>query len=73
MQSLRLRVEYRYDPESHHWGFRVPVLHVIGGGCLTREEAQTHALDAVRFALDDDSDTDAEPGVEATYLELAPV
>ena len=43
--------------------YRVPALHINGGGTPTREDAERDCLSAVAFALEDDSrdyDTDAE-------------
>jgi hypothetical protein len=69
---VRIRVEYFFDPESRNWGFRVPALRVVGGGCETREEAERHSIDAIRFALADEGEAPGEEGVEARYVELTP-
>jgi hypothetical protein len=58
-----------YDPESLNWGYRVPVLHIVGGGQATRAEAEADCLAAIAFALEDES----EPGdetAEAVRLEV---
>ena len=35
-----LRVELFYDDEAGNWHYRVPALHINGGGTSTREEAE---------------------------------
>ena len=42
---------FYYDPESRNWGFRVPSLHIVGGGCQTRAEAERHARSAIAFTV----------------------
>jgi len=58
-----LRVELFYDDEADSWRFRVPALHINGGGAPTREEAKRDSLEAISFALQGDPrdfDSDAE-------------
>jgi len=58
-----LRVELFYDSEADNWHFRVPALHINGGGVQTRAEAERGSLDAIAFALQGDPrdfDSDAE-------------
>ena len=58
-----LRVELFYDDEAGHWHYRVPALHINGGGTSTREEAERASVDAIAFALQGDPhdfDADAE-------------
>ena len=58
-----LRVELFFDEEAGNWHYRVPALHINGGGTLTREDAEHDALSAIAFALEGDPrdyDTDAE-------------
>jgi hypothetical protein len=58
-----LRVELFYDDEPGNWHYRVPALHINGGGTSTREEAEQASVDAIAFALQGDPhdfDTDAE-------------
>lgn len=58
-----LRVELFYDYEAGNWHYRVPALHINGGGTSTREEAEHASVDAIAFALQGDPhdfDTDAE-------------
>ncbi len=58
-----LRVELFHDVEAGNWHYRVPALHINGGGTATREEAERDCLAAINFALQGDPrdyDTDAE-------------
>jgi len=58
-----LRVELFFDEEAGNWHYRVPALHINGGGTTTREDAEHGALSAIAFALEGDPqdyDTDAE-------------
>jgi|GEM_PF-5664148 hypothetical protein len=40
-------LDVKYDAESDSWYFRVPSLHVIGGGDSSREAAERHAQEAI--------------------------
>jgi hypothetical protein len=40
-----LRVEFFFDKEASNWHFRVPALHINGGGAATRADAETVTLD----------------------------
>jgi hypothetical protein len=58
-----LRVELFHDDGAGNWHYRVPALHINGGGTATREEAEQDCLAAISFALQGDAhdyDTDAE-------------
>jgi len=58
-----LRVELFFDEEAGNWHYRVPALHINGGGTPTRQDAERDALSAIAFALEGDPrdyDTDAE-------------
>jgi hypothetical protein len=58
-----LCVELFFDEEAGNWHYRVPALHINGGGTPTREDAERDALSAIAFALEGDPrdyDTDAE-------------
>jgi len=46
-----LRVELFHDDEARNWHYRVPALHINGGGTATREEAEQDCLAAINFAL----------------------
>ena len=39
-----LRVELFFDQEANNWHYRVPALHINGGGAPTREEAEHDCL-----------------------------
>ena len=49
-----LRVELFFDEEAGNWHYRVPALHVNGGGTPTREDAERDCLSAIAFALEGD-------------------
>jgi len=59
-----LHVEYYYDDEAQHWGFRVPSLRIIGGGQPTREEAEEAAREAILFTLEADDLDASDLGLE---------
>ena len=70
-----LRVELFFDEEAGNWHYRVPALHINGGGTATREDAERDGLAAIGFALegdprDYDYDTDAE--TVAVHVNVAP-
>ena len=52
-----LRVELFYDEEAGNWHYRVPALHINGGGTHTREDAKRDCLSAIAFALEGDPGT----------------
>ncbi len=67
---MQLRVEYSYDPESRNWSFRVPSLGIVGAA-ETREAAEQAVIEAIAYALEDESEV-AEPiEGEVHYLELS--
>ncbi|HEY1622151.1 MAG TPA: hypothetical protein VGG25_31325 [Streptosporangiaceae bacterium] len=58
-----LRVEFFYDQDASNWHYRVPALHINGGGTPTRVTAEQECLTAIGFALEGDPrdyDSDAE-------------
>ena len=58
-----LRVELFFDDDAGNWHYRVPALHINGGGTPTREDAERDCVSAIAFALEGDPgdyDTDAE-------------
>ena len=67
---MQLRVEYRYDPESHNWAFCVPALGIVGGA-ETRQEAEQAVLDALAYALEGEIEATEPLDSEIQYLELA--
>ena len=64
-----LRVELFHDDEADNWHFRVPALHINGGGTSTREEAKRDCLAAINFALQGDP-RDYDPSAEALSLDV---
>jgi hypothetical protein len=58
------------DDESSNWHYRVPALHINGGGTATREEAEEESLPAISFALEGDPQ-DYDPSAEAVTLDAA--
>ena len=64
-----LRVELFHDDEADSWHFRVPALHINGGGAATREEAKRDSLAAINFALQGDP-RDYDPSAEAVTLDV---
>ena len=65
-----LRVELFFDEEAGNWHYRVPALHINGGGTATREEAERESLSAVAFALEGDP-RDYDPWAEAVTLDVS--
>jgi hypothetical protein len=59
-----LRVELFHDDEAGNWHYRVPALHINGGGTGTRDEAERDCLEAIDFALQGDP-RDYDPDAEA--------
>ena len=49
-----LRAELFFDGEAGNWHYRVPALHINGGGTPTRQDADRDALSAIAFALEGD-------------------
>jgi hypothetical protein len=64
-----LRVELFWDEEASNWHYRVPALHINGGGTATREEAEEESLSAIAFALEGDPQ-DYDPSAEAVTLDV---
>ncbi|MBO0785623.1 MAG: hypothetical protein J2P33_06050 [Actinobacteria bacterium] len=65
-----LRVELFYDDEASNWHYRVPALHINGGGTATREETERDCLSAIEFALQGDP-SDYDPGAETLTLDVS--
>ena len=64
-----LRAELFHDDEAGNWHFRVPALHINGGGTPTREEAERDCLAAINFALQGDP-RDYDSSAEAISLDV---
>ena len=65
-----LRVELFWDDEADSWHYRVPALHINGGGTATREDAERESLSAIAFALEGDP-RDFDPSAEAVTLDVS--
>ena len=71
--SVTLRAEFFFDDEASTWHYRVPALHINGGGTATREDAQLECLDAIAFALEGDpSEYDRDAQTIALEVSVAP-
>jgi hypothetical protein len=64
-----LRVELFFDEEASNWHYRVPALHINGGGTVTRESAEHECLSAIAFALEGDPQ-DYDRQAEAVTLDV---
>jgi hypothetical protein len=68
-----LRAEFFFDDEAGNWHFRVPALHINGGGTPSREDAERECLSAIAFALEGDpSDFDTEAETLTFDVSVAP-
>jgi hypothetical protein len=47
-----LRIELFFDDEPGNWHYRVPALHINGGGLPSRQDAEKDCLSAIAFALE---------------------
>jgi hypothetical protein len=65
-----LRVELFHDDEAGNWHYRVPALHINGGGGPTRDQAEDECLAAIDFALRGDP-RDYDPSAEAITLDVS--
>jgi hypothetical protein len=71
--SVTLRAEFFFDDEASTWHYRVPALHINGGGAASREDAQRACLDAIAFALEGDpSEYDSDTQAIALEMSVAP-
>jgi hypothetical protein len=64
-----LRVELFWDEEAGNWHYRVPALHINGGGTATREDAERESLTAIAFALEGDP-REFDPSAQAVTLDV---
>jgi hypothetical protein len=64
-----LRVELFFDDEASNWHYRVPALHINGGGTPTRQGAERECLSAIAFALEGDP-RDYDREAEAVTLDV---
>lgn len=65
-----LRVELFWDEEASNWHFRVPALHINGGGTATRADAELECLSAIAFALEGDP-RDYDSAAETVTLDVS--
>ena len=65
-----LRVELFRDDEAGNWHYRVPALHINGGGTPTREGANQECLSAIAFVLEGDP-RDYDPAAETVTLDVS--
>lgn len=68
--STKLRAEFLWDDEANNWHYRVPALHINGGGAPTREEAEGECMEAIAFALQGDP-TDYDSDATAVTLDVS--
>lgn len=66
-EMAQLRVEIFYDHEVDMWGYSVPVLSIIGTGCLSREDAERYVLDSIEFVLEEEVEDPLEGADVITY------
>jgi hypothetical protein len=65
-----LRVELFFDVEASNWHYRVPALHINGGGAPSRADAERESLSAIAFALEGDP-RDYDSDAEAVTLDVS--
>jgi len=71
--STRLRAEFYWDDEAENWHYRVPALHLTGGGTSLREEAERDCIEAISFALQGDPSEYDPDAVAITFdVSVAP-
>jgi hypothetical protein len=71
--SATLRVEFFFDDEANTWHYRVPALHINGGGTATREDTQRRCIDAIAFALEGNpSEYDSDAQAVVINVSVAP-
>lgn len=64
-----LRVELFLDTEAGNWHYRVPALHINGGGAATHDEAERDWLSAIEFALEGEP-RDYDTGADTIHLDI---
>ncbi|MGH3907715.1 MAG: hypothetical protein ACRDTE_26580 [Pseudonocardiaceae bacterium] len=68
-----LRVEFYYDDEARNWHYRVPALHINGGGAVSRAAADRDCMDAISVALQcDPNDYDYDSDAVTFAVSVAP-
>lgn len=70
--STTLRVESYFNDEACNWHYRVPDLHIIGGGTASHADAERHCVDAISFVLQvDPNDYDYDYDSDAVTLDVS--
>jgi hypothetical protein len=64
-----LRIELFFDDEAGTWHYRVPALHINGGGLPSCQNAERDCLAAIAFALEGNP-ADYDPTAEALTLDV---
>jgi len=64
-----MRVELFFDNDAGNWHYRVPALHINGGGTPTRADAEQACLSAIAFALEGNAE-DYDPAAETVTLDV---
>ena len=68
-----LRAEFYWDDEAENWHYRVPALHINGGGTPSREDAERDCIEAISFVLEGDpSDYDHDAVAITLNVSVAP-
>jgi len=71
--SSTMRAEFYFDDEAGTWHYRVPALHVNGGGAATRQDAERQCMEAIAFALEGDpNEYDSDSQAVALEVSVAP-
>jgi len=68
--STTLRAEFVLDDETNTWHFRVPALHILGGGTADRADAERQCMEAIGFALEGDP-SEFDPDALAVPIEVS--
>ncbi len=67
-----LQAELFHDDEARNWHYRVPELHINGGGTPTRAEAEQECRAAIAFARLDLGEAGANPETIRFELSVGP-
>jgi hypothetical protein len=71
--TITLRAEFFFDDEASTWHYRVPALHINGGGSATLTDTQRECMDAIAFALEGDpNEYDSDTQAVALTVSVAP-
>lgn len=64
-----LRIELFFDNEAKTWHYRVPALHINGGGLPSRHDAEQDCLSPIAVALEGNP-ADYDPTAKALTLDV---